>query len=69
MLFNKRALKSAPVEPCEGAETDSRAKFHKGSVVGAHRRPKWAAPYGVRADSGRTQDTQALLRLAQARLG
>jgi hypothetical protein len=64
-------------KPCEGAKTDSRAKFGKETVAGAHRRPKWVPHYGAQADSGRAQDTQgsaqALLRLcsgsAQALLG
>jgi hypothetical protein len=55
-------------EPCKGAETDSRAKFGKETVAGAHRRPKWAPHYGAQADSGRAQDAQALLRLGQALL-
>jgi hypothetical protein len=33
--------------PCEGAKTDSRAKFGKETVAGAHRRPKWAPHYGA----------------------
>jgi len=45
---------------------DSRAKFGKETVVGAYRRPKWVLHYGAQADSERAQDTQALLRLAQA---
>ena len=52
--------------PCEGAKPDSRAKFGKETVAGAQRRPKWVPHYGAQADSGRAQDTQALLRLAQA---
>ena len=51
--------------PCEGAKTDSRAKFGKETVAGAHRRPKWVPHYGAQADSG---SAQALLRLAQALL-
>ena len=50
-------------EPCKGAETDSRAKFGKETIAGAHRRPKWVPHYGAQADSGRAQDAQALLRL------
>jgi len=48
---------------------DSQAKFDKETVVGAHRRPKWVLYYGAQADSGRAQDAQSLLRLAQARSG
>jgi hypothetical protein len=40
----------------EGAETDSRAKFGKETVAGAHRRPKWVPYYSM-------QVAQALLRL------
>ena len=60
MLSDKTDLKSAPAK---GAETDSRAKFGKETVAGAHRMPKWAPHNGAQADSGRAQDDQALLRL------
>jgi len=43
-------------EPYKGAEMDSRAKFGKETVAGAHRRPKWVPHYGAQADSGRAQD-------------
>jgi hypothetical protein len=36
-----------PQEPCKGAETDSRAKFGKETVAGAHRRPKWVPYYST----------------------
>jgi hypothetical protein len=49
-------------KPCEGAKTYYRAKFGKETVTGAHRRLKWVPHYGAQADSGRAQDTQALLR-------
>jgi len=49
--------------PYEGTKTDSQAKFGKETIAGAHRRPKWVPYYGAQADSGRAQDTQALLRL------
>jgi hypothetical protein len=55
----------------EGAETDSRARFGKETVAGAHRRPKWAPHYGAQADSGRAndaQDAQAVLRLCSGML-
>jgi hypothetical protein len=54
--------KSAPAETCKGVETDSRVNFDKEIVAGAHRRPKWVPYYSAQADSGRAQDTQALLR-------
>jgi hypothetical protein len=63
VLFDKRDPKSAPAK---GAETDSRAKFGKETVAGAHRRPKRVHIYSAQADSGRAQDTQPLLRHAQA---
>jgi hypothetical protein len=47
----------------QGAKTDSRAKFGKETIAGAQRRPQWAPHYSAQADSGRAQDTQALLRL------
>jgi hypothetical protein len=47
-------------KPCEAAKTDSRAKFGKETVAGAHGRPKWVLYYGAQADLGHTQ---ALLRL------
>jgi len=50
-------------KPWEGAKTDFQAKFGKETVAGAHRRPKWVPHYGAQANSGRAQDTQALLRL------
>ena len=53
MLFDKRDPKSVPQKPCEVAKTDSRAKFGKETVAGAHRRPKWVPYYGTQADSGR----------------
>jgi hypothetical protein len=57
-------------EPCKGAETDSRAKFCKETVAGAHRRPKWVPHYGPQACSDLLRlcsgSAQALLRLAQA---
>jgi hypothetical protein len=53
---------------CEEAETDSRAKFGKETVAGAHRRPKWVPHYVAQADSGRAQDAQALLRLCSGLL-
>jgi hypothetical protein len=34
-------------KPCEGAQTDSRAKFGKETIAGAHRRPKWVQYYGA----------------------
>ena len=52
-----------PAGTYKGVETDSRAKFGKETVAGAHRRPKWVPHYGAQADSGRAQDAQALLRL------
>jgi hypothetical protein len=55
-------------KPCEGAKTDSRVKFGKETVAGTHRRPKWAPHYGTQANSGRAQDTQALLRLCSGLL-
>jgi hypothetical protein len=55
-------------KPCKGAKPDSRAKFGKETVAGAHRRPKWVPHYGAQADSGRAQDTQALLRLCSGLL-
>ena len=45
------------------AETDSRAKFGKETVAGAHRRPKWGLRYSAQADLGCAQDAQAMLRL------
>jgi hypothetical protein len=52
----------------QGAKPDSRAKFGKETVAGAHRRPKWVPHYGAQADSGLAQDTQALLRLCSGML-
>jgi len=54
-------------KPCEGAKTDSRAKFGKETVAGVHRRPKWVPYYGMQADLGAclgySGSAQALLRL------
>jgi hypothetical protein len=55
-------------KPCEGAKTDSRAKFSKETVAGAHRRPKWVPHYSAQANSGRAQNTQVLLRLCSGLL-
>ena len=52
----------------QGPKTDSRAKFGKETIAGAHRRPKWALYYSALADSGRAQDAQALLRLCSGML-
>jgi hypothetical protein len=57
-----------PRESCKGAETDSRAKFGKETVCGAHRRPKWVPHYGVQANLRLGQDAQALLRLCSGML-
>jgi len=54
-------------EPCNGAERDSRVKFGKEAVTGAHRRPKWVPHYSVQADSGRAQNTQACSPSAQVK--
>jgi hypothetical protein len=62
MLFDKRDPKSAPAK---GAETDSRAKFGKETITGAHRKAKRVHIYGAQADSGRAQ---ALLKYAHPRL-
>jgi hypothetical protein len=63
VLFDKRVPNQIP---CEVAETDSRAKFGKETVAGVHRRSKSIPHYSAQANSGRAQDTQALLRHAQA---
>jgi hypothetical protein len=42
---------------------DSRAKFGKETIAGAHGRPKWVPDHGAQADSGHAQDAQALVRL------
>jgi hypothetical protein len=57
VLFDKSDPKSAPAK---GAETDSRAKFGKETITGAHRKAKRVHIYGAQADLGRAQ---ALLRL------
>jgi hypothetical protein len=69
VLFDSGIQNQLRQKPCEGAETDSRAKFGKETIDGAHRRPKWAPHYGAQADSGRAQDAQALLRYAQVYSG
>jgi hypothetical protein len=62
---------------CKGAETDSRAKFGKETIAGAHRRLKWVPCDGAQANavlrmlrlcSGLLRLAQARLRLAQAQL-
>jgi hypothetical protein len=39
-------------KPCERAKTDSRTKFGKETIVGAHRRPKWVLHYNAQTDLG-----------------
>jgi hypothetical protein len=70
MLFGKCEAESlvtcsfiGGIHPGREAETDSRAKFGKETIARPYRRPKWDPYYGAQADSGRSQDTQALLSL------
>jgi len=53
-------------EPCEGAETDSSAKFGKETTAGAHWRPKWVPYHGAGSAQALLRLTQAGLRHAQA---
>jgi len=65
VLLDKRDPISAPTK---GAGTDSRAEFGKETITGPHQVAKMIARYGMQANQGRAQDTQALIRYAYRRL-
>ena len=68
MLFDRRDPNLLRQKLCEGAKTDSRAKFDKETVAEAHNYGAQDPQALLRLCSGLLRLAQALLRLAQALL-